>query len=179
VEGNTGLAAETACREHRTSNGATFRARSSANPCNLMRARPALARATRSSPGHPTPRGGNAYSSVGRDSEAPALTGEVHGRRARVTEPTTEVERTLKGRTPGGHRPHTGFRPAEERTFRGDQSSVAARICLGLATPTTVANGRRAPALKWVRPPGRSKALKVKPQERYRDETSPERCGGV
>jgi len=40
---------------------------------------------------------------TGEHSEAPAFTGEVHGRRDREADPTTEAERALKGGTPGGH----------------------------------------------------------------------------
>jgi hypothetical protein len=85
----------------------------------------------------------------------------------------------LEGATPRGHCPRAGFRPAEVQTLRGDQSSVVARIGLGLAALADVVNDKRARALRRVRPPGRRKALKVQPQERYRDETSPERYGGV
>jgi len=59
----------------------------------------------------------------GQDSEAPAFTGEVHGRRDREADPTTEAERTLEGGTPGGHRPARGFRPQSVRTLRGEQGS--------------------------------------------------------
>jgi len=97
--------------------------------------------------------------SVGQHSVAPAFTGEVHGRRDRATEPTTEAERTLKSGTPGGHRPHTGFRPGAARTLRGDEDSVVARFCLGLAALADVVNDKRVTALKGVRLLERIKAL--------------------
>jgi hypothetical protein len=59
---------------------------------------------------------------VGENSEAPAFTGEVQGRRgwevlqssskgpmARRSDPTTEAEKALEGRTPGGKRLRAGF----------------------------------------------------------------------
>jgi hypothetical protein len=94
----------------------------------------------------------------GQHSEAPAFTGEVHGRRAQATAPTAEVERTPEGITPGGHRPlRISVRRGTDSP--GEQSSEVARICLSLATPASVANGMRASAPRGARPTERIKAL--------------------
>jgi hypothetical protein len=103
----------------------------------------------------------------------------VHGRRIREAESIADVEKTSEGLNTRRATSFSGFRPAKERTLQEEQSSVAERGCLGLAASAGAVNGKRATAPRGVRLLGVTKALKVKPQERYRDEISPERRGRV
>jgi len=60
------------------------------------------------------------------------------------------------------------------------QSSCRAPCCLNWRLATVGRNDRRAAASKEAsRFPGKNKALKTEPHERYRDETSPEGDCGV
>jgi len=103
----------------------------------------------------------------------------VHGRRTREAESVAEEEKTLEGQNTRRATAFGGFRPAKERTLQEEQSSVAERGCPGLAALADAVNGKRATTPRGVRLPGVGKALKVKPHERYRDETSPDRHGRV
>jgi hypothetical protein len=89
--------------------------------------------------------------------------------------PLAEAGRALEGRTPGGHRPRAIFgRPPHG--LSGEKKALKTALP-GVSQAPPEANGRRAGGLRErPGPPARSKALKAKPQERYRDETSP---GGV
>jgi hypothetical protein len=110
---------------------------------------------------------------------------EVHGRRGRKggrrasdvrrSGSTAHAGRALKGEHQEGN-DHSGFRPWVARLPGGSKALESSHGPTGFTVRRIAVNGKRAgKASRGARLPRRIKALEVEPQERYRDETSPER----
>jgi hypothetical protein len=127
---------------------------------------------------------GDAGSSAGETLKRTLLrpqgrSGEAHERRGREADPTAAEGRALEGERPGGdRRPRAPHRVRGRTDSRREQGSGAGwpPALRGEGGPP---NGRRAARSERATALREGKPLKVESQERYRDETSPERSRGA
>jgi len=104
------------------------------------------------------------------------------GGEVREAGPAPVARRALEGRTPGGQRPLADF--GLRRYGLPGRAKLRSRALRGvqrLNSGATRGNERQGSnrGREAAAAPARIKALKAEPQERYRDETSPERCRGA